>query len=220
MKASQINLRIHNSKDSFIIGAMLPCYSEESVFLILARYFETRTEIRVYNSISFVPADKMYASLPPRSPWRPSRKDSGLIKSWFVLHLANFLSGYRLKPLNRPTAEVPPICRVYSASVRRFSRDGRLGKVGWKGGGGGGERGVERNGTIAVGTQSHRANPRINRRGTNVYQVAVVRSRLSCQTFRTFREVFLLARFAIVSDRLLRNNGIARKTRVHKSWLV
>lgn len=36
MKASQINSRIHNSKDSFIIGAMLPCYSMESVFLILA----------------------------------------------------------------------------------------------------------------------------------------------------------------------------------------
>lgn len=33
-----------------------------------------------------------------------------------------------MKPLNRPTAEVPPICRVYSASVRRSSRDGRLGK--------------------------------------------------------------------------------------------
>lgn len=143
----------------------------------------------------------MYVSLPPRSPWRPSRKDSGLIKSWFVLHLANFLSGYRLKPLNRPTAEVPPICRVYSASVRRFSRDGRLGKVGWKEGGGG-ERGVERNGTIAVGTQSLRANPGINRRGTNVYQVAVVQSRLSCQTFRTFRGVFLLTRFAIVLGRL------------------
>jgi len=124
------------------------------MFLLFAHYFEVllhRDSSIIRFSLCWQQTSVRFTAS-PRSPWRPSRKDSGLIKSWFVLHLANFLSGYRLKPLNRPTAEVPPICRVYSASVRRSSRDGRLGKD-RRQEGKTEEEGVERNGTIAVGTQ-------------------------------------------------------------------